>query len=190
MNPNPSAQDPTGTPPSTPGAAYFDPITGQQVYLDATTGGFSGGPAVEPPVYPPTYPAYPPAATYPPPGYPYPPENPYQAAPGYPPPGYPPPYVSPYGGATPYFYAPNTSTNSMAVGALVMSIIGILTTWCVGIGGLIGAAGAIMGHIAMGQVRSSYQAGRGMALAGVIIGWIALALGLLFFVIEVTAPTT
>src|ERR1043166_4931074 len=49
MNPYPSAQDPNGTPPPAPGAAYFDPITGQQVYLDATTGGVSGGAARAPP---------------------------------------------------------------------------------------------------------------------------------------------
>jgi hypothetical protein len=200
MNPYPPAQDPTGPTPSNPGAAYFDPITGQQVYLDPTSGGFTGAPAAEPPpAYPPTYPApgYPPAApTYP--GYPpvesypgappaYPAPAGYPGTPGYPAaPGYPP---NPYGGQTGYpggFYYPTATgkTNGLAVGSLVTAIVGLLTAWCFGVGGLIGAAGAVMGHISMGQIQQSNESGRGMALAGVIIGWIAVVLGVLFAILD------
>jgi len=37
-------------------------------------------------------------------------------------------------------------------------------------------AGAIMGHIALKQIAQTGEKGRGMALAGVIVGWVGLGL--------------
>lgn len=61
-------------------------------------------------------------------------------------------------------------TNGLATGSLVTSIVGIVvcTLAC--------PVGAILGHVALGRIRESGQQGRGMALAGVIIGWIGTAL--------------
>jgi hypothetical protein len=36
--------------------------------------------------------------------------------------------------------------------------------------------GAILGHVAMGQIKKTGEQGRGIALAGVIIGWVFTAL--------------
>ena len=53
---------------------------------------------------------------------------------------------------------------------------------------LIGVVGAILGHVSRKQIRERGEGGDGMALAGIIVGWIATALGLLivaFFVVLV-----
>jgi hypothetical protein len=94
---------------------------------------------------------------------------------GYPPQSYPPAQGYPqYGYGMPP--AP-PSTNGMAVAALVVSIVGALGLCGYGVGGVIGAVGAILGHVARKQIRQTGEGGDGLALAGVIVGWIAAAIG-------------
>ncbi|MDI1460176.1 DUF4190 domain-containing protein [Catellatospora sp. KI3] len=99
------------------------------------------------------------------------------AHPGYP--GYPAAY--PYG----YAYVPSRGTNGMAVGAMVTAIVGAVTfCWLYGIPGLIlGPIGAILGHVARRRIRTTGEEGDGMALAGVIIGWIVTGLSLLLLIV-------
>lgn len=64
-------------------------------------------------------------------------------------------------------------TNTMAIVSLILSMVGFITF-------ISAPAGAIVGHIALRQLKENpNQNGRGMALAGVIIGWILTALGIL-----------
>lgn len=145
--------------------------------------GYGVPPAAPPYGVPPAPPTYggPPAAGYAPPSYPPPaygagtaPVPP--AAPGlthaqagsYPP------------GATyrpaPYGYAaPAARTNPLAITALVSSLVGVVFgwTWVLSVGVIVGV---ITGHIALSQIRRTGEQGRGMALAGVIIGWVAIGL--------------
>ncbi|MFV2103343.1 DUF4190 domain-containing protein [Micromonospora sp. LOL_024] len=106
--------------------------------------------------------APPAAAPYPPAGYPpagYPPA---------PPPGYPPAPPG-YGYPPPGYGYPQQKTNSMAIVALVLSLIGI--------GSCITApVGAIIGHVAMRQIRETGEGGEGMAKAAIIVGWILTGL--------------
>ena len=146
---------------------YLDPYTGQPM------GGASPEPAY--PHQPYGVPAYPDQ------DYQQYPAQPDQQYPAQPYPGYP---AGPYGQGYPagpygqgYPVAPRT--NGMAIGALVASIAG--ATMC-GIGALVGA---VLGHIAMGQIKKSGEQGQGMALAAVIIGWIIGGLGLLFWIFYV-----
>jgi len=54
----------------------------------------------------------------------------------------------------------------------------------VGILPIIGSlGGAIMGHISLNQLKTSGEKGRGMALAGVIIGWVSLGLGIMLLIL-------
>jgi hypothetical protein len=71
-----------------------------------------------------------------------------------------------------------SKTNVAAILALVFSVVGFLTLffW---IGLPLAIAGAIMGHVGLGQIAKRNEAGRGLALAGVIIGWIAVGVGVL-----------
>jgi len=41
----------------------------------------------------------------------------------------------------------------------------------------------ITGHIALGQIKTSGENGRGFALAGVIIGWVSLGLFVLLMIL-------
>ncbi|GAA3657920.1 hypothetical protein GCM10022237_17450 [Nocardioides ginsengisoli] len=80
----------------------------------------------------------------------------------------------PYGaGVPPYGYPPVAGTNSLAIASLVVSILSI--TVCAGFTGFVGA---ILGHMARGQMKRSGEQGGGLAMAGIIIGW----LGTVFFV--------
>ena len=81
----------------------------------------------------------------------------------------------PYGQPVPpYGYPATPSTNGMAIASLVTSIISL--TACLGATGIIGA---ILGHVAKGQIRQRNEQGGGMATAGIIIGWIGFGLFLL-----------
>ena len=106
----------------------------------------------------------------------------YAAAPT---PGVPP--VAPYA----YGAYPARKTNGLAVASLILSIVGFL--WLLPLIGSL--AGAIMGHIALGQIKRTGESGRGMALAGVIIGWAGVALVvlgvvLLFVIIAASAASS
>jgi Domain of unknown function (DUF4190) len=92
----------------------------------------------------------------PPPGQPYyGPQPPYPAAqPPYPP--YPP-------------YAPAPPTNGLAIAALVCGVGGFVI-------GVSFIPAIICGHLARAQIRRTGEQGGGMALAGLIIGYVGIAL--------------
>jgi hypothetical protein len=120
-----------------------------------------------------------PVSGYAAPGYP---------APGYPAPGYPPPAA--YGAPYQYLgqYQNLRPTDGMAIASLVVSCLGALSLCLYGIGGVVlGTVGAILGHVAKRRIRSSQAAGGGMALAGIIVGWIAAGLGLLIVGVIIVA---
>lgn len=116
--------------------------------------------------------SYPPASGYPPPGG-YPPPAAFPPPAGYPPVGaYPPP-------GYPAGYPPPTGTNGLAIASLVLSLLGLT---CYGVTSVIGV---ILGIVAMNQVKQSGQEGRGMALAGVIIGGVSIALWVIGIILYV-----
>ena len=76
-------------------------------------------------------------------------------------------------------YPPAPTTNGLAIGSMVVSISALVFLACYGFGGLIGVIGAILGHVSRRQIRERGESGEGLALAGIIIGWTATAIGLL-----------
>lgn len=77
---------------------------------------------------------------------------------------------------------------------MIVSCLGALGLCAYGLGGWVGAIGAILGHVARRQIRDSGEAGGEMALAGIIVGWVATGLfviaaiaGIIFFVILVNS---
>jgi hypothetical protein len=164
-----------GNPQGVLGPGAYVPPPDPQVAAYPTTGypapGFPTG-------YPTTgYPTGYPTTGYPAPGDGYPP-----AGVGYPTPGagYPMPG---YGYGAPYGYLgqfPGRPTDGMAIASLVVSCTAVLSLCAWGIGGLIlGSLGAIFGHVAKRRIRGSGAGGGGLALAGIIVGWISAALGLI-----------
>lgn len=82
------------------------------------------------------------------------------------------PYGAPYGQpAQPFGYAPPPATNGLAIASLVVSIVSLVV--CAGFTGFVGA---ILGHVAKGQIRRGNEQGGGLALAGIIVGWLGFAL--------------
>lgn len=68
---------------------------------------------------------------------------------------------------TPYASAPvGPKTNTMAIISLVLAFF-------------ISLGAVITGHIALGQIKRTGEGGRGLALAGLILGYIGLVVGLL-----------
>lgn len=119
------------------------------------------GPAFPPPAYPTAPPGAPtsPHAAYPPGGYPVPP----------PPPGYAMPmdYGTPYPGEYGFPGAQSPRTNTLAIVALVSSLVGLLC----GIGAVIGI---ICGAVSLNQIKRTREDGHGLAVAGIAIGVAAL----------------
>jgi Domain of unknown function (DUF4190) len=157
-NPNDPTNGQFNRPPDAP--IYIDPITHQQLYMDPVTGQLHydpvGGGEPQSGVAP--VGSAPPQSPY---RQPYPQGYPY-AGYGY---GYP--------------YAPPRSTNGLAVASLITSVVGLATFLCYGLGIFAGVVGAILGHVARRQIRSTGQEGAGLALAGIIVGWIGAAMGVL-----------
>jgi hypothetical protein len=68
---------------------------------------------------------------------------------------------------------PVRQTNGLAIASMVVSLASIL------ICGWPAIIGAIMGHVARRQIRERGEDGDGMALTGVIVGWIVFALSVI-----------
>ena len=78
-----------------------------------------------------------------------------------------------YGYGTPAVVMPvaaSPSTNGMAIASLVCSLAGLATC------GVTSIVGAILGHVARRQIRERGDGVDGLALAGIISGWIIFAL--------------
>ena len=122
------------------------------------------------------------------PDVPFPPDA---GAPPPPPPGmYPNPYGVPYNyvyaHGQPYAGPMPPSTNGMALASLICSIGSYVL-----LPGVAAVLGVIFGHLALGQIRASQgrEEGRGMAIAGLILGYVNLALCVLIvaFVLLIVA---
>ncbi|MEO7000782.1 MAG: DUF4190 domain-containing protein [Ktedonobacterales bacterium] len=127
----------------------------------------------QPASYPLSYPS-PSTPLYPPSGQ-LPPQQQYGQQPVYSQPLYAQPMVMPM------VMRPMTATNGMATASLICSLIGLFTADFLVIPGVLAV---IFGHIALGQIKKSngQQTGQGMAIAGLIIGYLQVA-PLVFFCI-------
>ncbi|MBE5409853.1 hypothetical protein E3G39_001417 [Mycobacteroides abscessus] len=122
------------------------------------------------PQYGQSYPSYQPGqpGTYPPPGYP--------VAGGYP--GYPPPgYADPYGYGA---YGQTGGTNGLAIASLITSIAAIVTCY---LGIILGIVGVILGVVALNQLKTRQQDGKGIAIAGIILGAVIPVLWILVLIV-------
>ncbi|GCD93916.1 DUF4190 domain-containing protein [Embleya hyalina] len=77
-----------------------------------------------------------------------------------------------YGG-----HLPQPGTNGLAIASMILGIV-----WIYWLGSLLAV---IFGHIALAQTARTGQEGRGMAIAGVVLGWIGMAVLALVVVVLV-----
>jgi len=80
-----------------------------------------------------------------------------------------------------------SSTSGLAIASLVLGLLSLITCSLLGVGAL---AAIICGHLAMSRIKSSNGAvgGRGMALTGLITGYLSLIVVVLLMVISITVP--
>ncbi len=142
------------------------------------------------PQFPPAEPQPVPVYAPPQPGYAPPPAPGYGAAPGYaapgapgyaaPPPasGYPTPQGVPYGAGG---YPAQQRTNPLAIVSFVAGLCFIIP----GLNGIAWLVAIITGFISLNQIRRTAERGRGFAIAGVVIGFATVLLGIIFAVILV-----
>ena len=69
-----------------------------------------------------------------------------------------------------YPQQPTAPTEGLAIASLIVSLATLLFT-----GGVLSFVGAILGHIALSNIKKSGKGGRGMAIAGIAIGWAVTA---------------
>jgi hypothetical protein len=83
-----------------------------------------------------------------------------------PPPPFPGPYGQPYGYGFPY--VPARRTNGCAIASMVLGIL-----WLYWIGSVLAL---VLGYIARSQIRERGESGDGMAIAGIVLGWIGVGI--------------
>lgn len=88
----------------------------------------------------------------------------YPAYPGYPPPGYPP---------------PPRQTNGLAIASLILGIL-----WLYWVGSVLAL---IFGYVARSQIRERGEGGAGLATAGIVLGWIGIAVLVAIFAFFIIA---
>lgn len=78
----------------------------------------------------------------------------------------------------PPYYQPHPGTNGFAIAALILGIV----AWPIG-----SILALIFGHIAKNQIDATggIQGGRGMAVAGIVLGWIGIAALIVLIVVFV-----
>lgn len=81
------------------------------------------------------------------------------------------PSPAPYQVAPAYYQPASATTNGLAIGALILSLF------------LISLPAVILGHISRGQIRRSGQRGDGIAIAGLVFGYLGMALWILIVVV-------
>lgn len=117
-----------------------------------------------------------PGATHPetPPGA-VPPAVPPVAAP---PPATAPPAPPPYQTGAPYLAGPQKPVTTLSLLSMIFGIAGVVLSCCYGAGFLFAVAGIVLGHL--GRKREPAQ---GMALTGLITGYVAVGLSLITWVL-------
>jgi Domain of unknown function (DUF4190) len=99
---------------------------------------------------------------------------------GYPGGYYPPP--QPYGAYPPVPVAP-PKKDGLGISALIVAILGLLFSWSVVGGVVLGVVAVILGFVGRGRVKAGEASNGGVALAGIILGALAVVVSLVFIAI-------
>lgn len=111
-----------------------------------------------------------------------PPPPPYGPSPGSQP--YPPPQYGGYGG---YPVPPpaNMPRNGLGTAALILAIVGLVLCWSIAGGVILGLCAVIIGFVARGRVKRGEATNGGVAVAGIVLGVVAIIAGLVFIPIYI-----
>lgn len=88
-----------------------------------------------------------------------------------------------YGGYAPAAGPRSGAPNTMAIASMILGICSIPATCLCFMTAPLAAAGVILGHVALSQIKRGQGTGRGMAIAGLSCGYVGIALVVLRFVV-------
>jgi hypothetical protein len=108
--------------------------------------------------------------------YPY----PSQYQPGQYPGGYPPQPQQPYHGYPP---APVQPRNGFGIASLVLAVVALLSVWSVFAGVILGLVAVAIGFLGRGRVKRGIANNGGVAIAGIVLGTLAVVVGLAFIAV-------
>ena len=83
---------------------------------------------------------------------------------------------------TPVAGGPGQGTNGLAVAGMICGILGLVLFWTIWLGIILGVLGIIFGAIGQSRAKTMGGTGRGMAMAGLICGAIAVVAAIIFVV--------
>lgn len=82
--------------------------------------------------------------------------------------------------AAPYGAQPaGQQSNGLAITSLVLGIIGLLTFWACGGGGLLGIGAVVFGFLGLNKAKEMNDNGKGLAMGGIITGGLAIVISVL-----------
>jgi hypothetical protein len=70
-------------------------------------------------------------------------------------------------------------SSNLAIGALITGVVGVIAGWC--LLGLPCIAAVILGHLAIGDTKDDQKSGRGMAVTGLVLGYVSLIPAVVLF---------
>ena len=79
-------------------------------------------------------------------------------------------------------------TNGMAVASLVLGILGLFTSFF--FFGISSILALIFGYVGRNKIRQTGENGSGMAIAGIVLGWIGVALAIIGIIVGIVAVNT
>ena len=102
------------------------------------------------------------------------------APPAPPPPAY--TYAPPPGFPPPPAYPVKAKTNGLALASMILGIVGITVGLCLNFFPVMPILAVVFGHLGLSQTRTTGAPGRGYAIAGLVTGYIGIALALLWLI--------
>ena len=82
-----------------------------------------------------------------------------------------------YGARPAYYGVPRAAaTNGLAIAALVTAIVGV------------SLVAVILGHMSISQINRTGEQGKGMAIAGLVLGYLGMLFGIIFFFAILSDP--
>ena len=98
------------------------------------------------------------------------------------PPVQPDPYAQPYGAPVAPYGAPVVKqSNGMAIAALICGIVGLLSSWCIGV--VPSIRGVVFGILGLKKSTEMGGEGKGMAIAGLVCGGIGLLASIIYWLL-------
>jgi hypothetical protein len=68
--------------------------------------------------------------------------------------------------------------NGLAIAGMVCSIVGVVMCWLWFVGLIVALLGTTFSHVSLAGIKRTGEAGEGFAIAGIAVGWVGVALGL------------